>query len=261
MSRSKVYFADFHANPNENLLQKMRRLLMRAGYMDLDLEGKFVALKIHFGELGNLAFLRPNYARVVVDVTKEMGGKPFLTDANTLYVGSRKNALDHLETAYANGFNPLVTGCQVIIADGLKGTDEALVPVNGRYVKEAKIGRAVMDADVLVTLTHFKMHECAGIGGALKNIGMGCGSRAGKMEMHSNGKPTVDHELCIGCGACAKTCAHGAISFNSNKKATIDKTKCAGCGRCVGRCPRDAVYAAMDEKYEILNKKICEYSL
>ncbi len=261
MSRSKVYFADFHANPNENLLQKMRRLLKRAGYMDLDLDGKFVALKIHFGEMGNLAFLRPNYARVVVDVTKEMGGKPFLTDANTLYVGSRKNALDHLETAYANGFNPFVTGCQVIIADGLKGTDEALVPVNGRYVKEAKIGRAVMDADVLVTLTHFKMHECAGIGGALKNIGMGCGSRAGKMEMHSNGKPTVDHELCIGCGACAKTCAHGAISFNSKKKATIDKTKCAGCGRCVGRCPRDAVFAAMDEKYEILNKKICEYSL
>ena len=261
MDRSQVFFANLRTNPSENLLQKFRRLLVRAGYTKLDLNGKYVALKIHFGEMGNLAFMRPNYARVVVDLTKEMGGKPFLTDANTLYVGSRKNALDHLETAYENGFNPFVTGCHVIIADGLKGTDEALVPVAGKYVTEAKIGRAVMDADVFVSLTHFKMHECAGVGGALKNIGMGCGSRAGKMEMHSNGKPSVDHDLCVGCGACAKTCAHDAISFNSRKKATIDKSKCAGCGRCVGRCPKDAVYAAMDEKYEILNKKICEYSL
>ena len=261
MERSKVYFANFRANPNENLLQKLRRLIDKAGYGRLDLNGKFVALKIHFGESGNLAFLRPNYARVVVDYTKERGGKPFLTDANTLYVGSRKNALDHLDAAYENGFNPLTVGCHVVIADGLKGTDEVLVPINGKYVKEAKIGRAVMDADILVTLTHFKMHECAGIGGALKNIGMGCGSRAGKMEMHSNGKPSVDRELCVGCGACAKTCAHDAISFDAQKKATIDKDKCAGCGRCVGRCPKDAVYAAMDEKYEILNKKVCEYSL
>lgn len=261
MSRSKVYFANLRANPNENLLQKLRRLILRAGYADLDLKGKFVALKIHFGEMGNLAFLRPNYARVVADVTKECGGKPFLTDANTLYVGSRKNALDHLETAYENGFNPFATGCHVIIADGLKGTDEVLVPVNGQYVKEAKIGRAVMDADFLVSITHFKLHECTGIGGVLKNIGMGCGSRAGKMEMHSNGKPTVNQETCIGCGACAKTCAHDAISFNAKKKAFIDKSKCAGCGRCVGRCPKDAVHAAFDEKYEILNKKICEYSL
>ena len=261
MAQSKVFFANLRTNPNENLLQKTRRLLQRAGYMDMDLEGKFVALKIHFGEAGNLAYMRPNYARVVVDATKEKGGKPFLTDANTLYVGRRKNALDHLETAYENGFNPFATGCHVIIADGLKGTDEVLVPVkNGKYVKEAKIGRAVMDADVVVSLTHFKMHECAGIGGALKNIGMGCGSRAGKMEMHSNGKPTVDKSVCIGCGSCAKTCAHNAIVFDSNRKAEIDKTKCAGCGRCVGRCPVDAVYAAMDEKYEILNKKICEYS-
>ncbi len=261
MSKSQVYFANFHANPNENLLQKLRRLAVRAGYDKLDLDGKFVALKIHFGEWGNLAFLRPNYARVIVDLTKEKGGKPFLTDANTLYVGSRKNALDHIETAYANGFNPFVTGCHVIIADGLKGTDETLVPVNGQYVKEAKIGRAVMDADVIVTLTHVKMHECAGLGGVLKNIGMGCGSRAGKMEMHSNGKPSVDKNACVGCRACAKTCAHDAISFDSNRKAEIDKSKCAGCGRCVGRCPKDAVYAAMDEKYEILNKKVCEYSL
>ena len=180
---------------------------------------KYVAIKIHFGEPGNLSYLRPNYAKTVADIVKDLGGKPFLTDCNTLYVGGRKkNALDHIDTAYLNGFSPFSTGCHVIIADGLKGTDEVLVPVSGgKYVKEAKIGRAVMDADVFISLTHFKGHEITGFGGALKNIGMGCGSRAGKMEMHSAGKPYVIQEQCVGCRVCAKSCAHDAISFTDKK--------------------------------------------
>src|SRR5699024_3136868 len=155
-------------------------------------------------------------------------GKPFLTDCNTLYVGGRKNALDHLESAYTNGFSPFSTGCHILIADGLKGTDEEYVPVEGgEYVKEAKIGRAVMDADVFISLTHFKGHEATGFGGTLKNIGMGCGSRAGKMEMHSARKPTVDQEHCVGCTVCSKNCAHGAISFHETK-ASIDHSQCVG---------------------------------
>ena len=145
------------------------------------MDGKFVAIKMHFGELGNLSFLRPNYAKAVADLVKENGGMPFLTDCNTLYPGSRKHALEHMDCANLNGFNPTTTGCQVIIADGLRGTSETLVPVkNGEYVKEAKIGKAIMDADVFISLAHFKGHEMTGFGGALKNIGMGCGSRAGR---------------------------------------------------------------------------------
>ena len=159
MEASKVYYTSFKTSGSENLLQKLRRLCITAGMKNIDFEDKYAAIKIHFGELGNLAFLRPNYAKVVVDLVKECGGKAFLTDCNTLYVGSRKNALDHMDTAYENGFTPFSTGCHVIIADGLKGTDEALVPVDGEYVKEAKIGRAVMDADVFISLTHFKGHE------------------------------------------------------------------------------------------------------
>lgn len=215
---------------------------------------------MHFGEPGNLAFLRPNYAKAVADVVKELGGKPFLTDCNTLYVGGRKNALDHLDSANLNGFNPTTTGCQIIIADGLKGTDETLVPVEGgTYIKEAKIGRAVMDADVFISLSHFKGHESTGFGGALKNIGMGCGSRAGKMEMHSAGKPHVGQNLCVGCQMCAKICAHDAPEFE-NKKATINHDKCVGCGRCIGVCPKDAILSASDESNEILNCKIAEYT-
>lgn len=257
---SKVYFADLRADVHENLQQKLTRLMKTAGMGDIDFQDKFVAIKLHFGEPGNLAFLRPNWARTVADFVKERGGKPFLTDCNTLYVGGRKNALDHMDSAMLNGFNPMTTGCQIIIGDGLKGSDEVEVPVvGGEYVKNAKIGRAVMDADVFISLTHFKGHEEAGFGGCLKNIGMGCGSRAGKMEQHNAGKPHVAEKHCIGCGQCRKICAHGAPIITDGK-AYIDHDKCVGCGRCIAVCPKDAVRINWDETTANLNCKIAEYT-
>ena len=257
---SKVYFADLRADVHENLQQKLTRMMKTAGMGDIDFQDKFVAIKLHFGEPGNLAFLRPNWARTVADFVKERGGKPFLTDCNTLYVGGRKNALDHMDSAMLNGFNPMTTGCQIIIGDGLKGSDEVEVPVvGGEYVKNAKIGRAVMDADVFISLTHFKGHEEAGFGGCLKNIGMGCGSRAGKMEQHNAGKPHVAQKHCIGCGQCWKICAHGAPIIE-NGKAHIDHDRCVGCGRCIAVCPKDAVRIDWDESTTNLNCKIAEYT-
>lgn len=158
-----------------------------------------------------------------------------------------------------NGFSPYQTGCHVIIADGLKGTDETLVPIDGEYVKEAKIGHAIMDADVFISLTHFKGHEMAGFGGALKNIGMGCGSRAGKMEQHCDGKPQVDSSLCVGCGACDRICAHGGPIIE-NGKAHIDHDKCVGCGRCLAVCPKDAIAANFEDTIAMLNYKMAEYA-
>ncbi len=260
MEKSKVYFTSMRSHGGESLLAKLKRLMKAAGFEQIDFEGKFAAIKIHFGEPGNLAYLRPNYAKVVCDYIKELGGKPFLTDSNTLYVGGRKNALDHLDSAYTNGYNPFQTGVHVIIADGLKGTDEVYVPVEGgEYVKEAKIGRALMDADIVISLTHFKGHEEAGFGGTLKNIGMGGGSRAGKMEMHSAGKPKVREKKCIGCGLCTKYCAHNGVSV-IDKKAVVDLDKCVGCGRCIGVCPKDAMMAPFDETGEKMNCKIAEYT-
>ena len=259
MEKSKVYFTSFKTTGSENLLQKLHRLMKQAGFEGIDFTDKYAAIKIHFGEYGNLAFLRPNYAKVVADYVKELGGKPFLTDCNTLYVGSRKNALDHLDTAYVNGFSPLQTGCHVIIGDGLKGTDEQIVPINLPYVKEAKIGQAVMDADVFISLTHFKGHETAGFGGTLKNIGMGCGSRAGKMEQHCDGKPHVDQSGCVGCGACTRICAHGAASVTDGK-ASINQDKCVGCGRCLAVCPKNVISANFSDSVKMLNYKIAEYS-
>lgn len=260
MEKSKVYFTNMKASFEENLPNKLKRLILTAGIKEIDFENKYTVVKMHFGEPGNLAFLRPNYAAVVVNTVRELGGRPFLSDCNTLYVGGRKNALDHLDSAYQNGFSPFSTGCHVLIGDGLKGTDEILIPIDGEYVKEAKIGRAIMDADVFISLNHFKGHEATGFGGALKNIGMGCGSRAGKMEMHSAGKPYVETRDCIGCGNCIRVCAHDAPSI-TDRKAAIDHDKCVGCGRCIGVCPKDAVCPGDSESNDILNKKIAEYSL
>ena len=261
MNKSKVYYTNLRTKFGETLPLKLEKLVKKAGIEEIDFKDKFTAIKIHFGEAGNLAYLRPNYSKVIVDLIKENGGKAFLTDCNTLYVGKRKNALEHLDTAYENGYNPFATGCHIIIADGLKGTDEALVEVKGgEYVKEAKIGQAIMDADIFISINHFKGHESTGFGGALKNIGMGCGSRAGKMEMHSSGKPYIQEDKCVSCRACYKNCAHGAISFNENKKAQINHDICVGCGRCIGSCNFDSIEAAGDEVNDILNKKIAEYS-
>jgi len=263
MSGSKVYFTDFHTIAfGDGLPTKLQKLIRRAGIGEIDMDGKFVAIKLHFGELGNISYLRPNYARAVVDVVKELGGKPFLTDCNTMYPGSRKNALEHLECAWQNGFTPLTVGCPILIGDGLKGTDDVCVPVRGgEYVKEAKIGRAIMDADVFISLTHFKGHEMTGFGGTIKNIGMGCGSRAGKTEQHSSGTPEISADACRGCRRCQKECANGGLVFDeASKKMTVDREHCVGCGRCLGACNFDAISFATDNAVEVLNRRMAEYT-
>jgi uncharacterized Fe-S center protein len=263
MEKAKVYFTDFRTKANgDGLPTKLKKLIKKAGLADLDLEGKFVAIKMHFGEMGNISYLRPNYARAVVDVIKELGGKPFLTDCNTLYPGSRKNALEHLYCAWENGFTPLTVGCPILIGDGLKGTDEVEIPVaGGEYVEKAKIGRAVMDADVFISLNHFKGHENAGFGGAIKNIGMGCGSRAGKCEQHISGQPTINEDLCRGCKKCMALCANDGLIFDeTTKKMSVDKDHCLGCGRCIGACNFDAISFEDFHAPRLLNCKMAEYA-
>ena len=262
MAPSKVYFTDMRCKVGESLLKKLDKLMMAAGIADVDFKDKFVAIKLHFGEPGNLSFLRPNFAKAVADRVKAQGGRPFLTDCNTLYVGRRKHGLEHMEAAYENGFSPFSTGCHIVIGDGIKGTDEVEVPLEGcTEFKSALIGRAVMDADIFISLNHFKGHELAGFGGAIKNIGMGCGSRAGKMAMHSTGKPSVKEAKCRGCRTCTRWCAQSAISMKEDGKAFIDHDKCVGCGRCIATCNFDAIFNRFDADSGILNRRMAEYAL
>ena len=263
MEKAKVYFSDFRTKAfGDGLAAKMVTLMKKAGIGEIDMGGKFVAIKMHFGELGNLSFLRPNYARAAADLVKSLGGKPFLTDCNTMYPGSRKNALEHLECAWLNGFTPYTVGCPILIGDGLKGTDDVDVPVvGGEYIKNAHIGRAIMDADVFISLTHFKGHEMTGFGGTIKNIGMGCGSRAGKKDQHSTGKPSIDEALCRGCRLCQRECANNGLEFDAAaKKMRVNLDHCVGCGRCLGACAFDAIDFIQNNAPHDLNCRMVEYA-
>lgn len=260
MNEAKVFLTNLRTEPGINLLDKVERLAKAAGIEQIEMKDKFVAIKIHFGEPGNLAYLRPNYARRIVQLIQSLGGKPYLTDANTLYTGQRDNAVDHLTAAFENGYNPLVTGCPVIIADGLKGTDYREIPIDQKHCKTAKIGTAIADADVIISMNHFKGHEMTGFGGALKNLGMGSGSRGGKLEMHSASQPKIAAENCVACRQCMKQCSQRAITINPEHKAVINLEKCIGCGQCVAVCMYDAAQVQWDESALITNEKIAEYA-
>lgn len=259
MSKSKVYFTNLRTSPSRNLPTKLERLVKQAGIENIDFEKQFVAIKIHFGEPGNLAFIRPNYAARIANLLRSLGGKPFLTDSNTLYSGGRSNAVDHIKSAMENGFNPISAQCDVIIADGLKGTDYREIPIDGEYCKAPKIGAAIADADVIISMNHFKGHEQTGFGGAMKNLGMGCASVGGKLELHSASQPVINKENCIGCNICVKYCAHDAVHL-INRKAEIDYDTCVGCGQCVALCQYDAAVLGEDDTSERLNYKIAEYT-
>jgi uncharacterized Fe-S center protein len=258
---SKVYFTDMRAKPGRNLLDKLLILIKRAGIEQIDFKDKFVAMKIHFGEPGNLSYIRANYAAEIAQFLLDKQAKPFLTDSNTLYLGRRSNAIDHIKSAFENGFNPLAVPCPVIIADGLKAIDYKEIQIDLPYCKTAKIGSAIAEADVILSLNHFKGHEQTGFGGALKNLGMGSASRQGKLDLHSSSKPVIDVKVCTSCGQCVKNCASHAIHLNKDKKAEIDYDKCVGCGQCVAVCQYEAAQPVWNSSTDILNYKIAEYTV
>ncbi|MBO8482523.1 MAG: DUF362 domain-containing protein [Bacteroidetes bacterium] len=260
MEKSTVYFTDLRTSPGNSLPQKMKKLVRKAGIGQIDFKDKFTAIKIHFGEPGNVAYIRHNYAAALADILKELGAKVFLTDSNTLYSGGRSNAVDHLKAAMDNGFNPISAHADVIIADGLKGTDYKEIELNGEYCKAPKIGAAIADADIIISMNHFKGHEQTGFGGALKNLGMGSASVGGKLELHSSSQPVINLENCIGCRICEKYCRHDAVKV-TGKKAHIDYGKCVGCGQCVAVCQHEGAVVKDWDSSETLNYKIAEYAL
>lgn len=257
-SRSTVYYADLRADSRRNLFDKIDTLLEKAGVHERFKRGHLVAIKLHFGEKGNASFISPVFVRKVVDKLKETGAKPFLTDTNTLYVGTRGNSVDHLKTAIENGFDYAVAGAPVIIADGLRGEAGVPVTVNGRYYKEVNIAKEIVAANAIVVLTHFKCHEMTGFGGALKNVGMGCASREGKLSQHSNCAPVVDPAGCTACSECSLACPADAIEIGT--VAVINDDSCIGCGHCIAACPEGTIKIRWDETATKLQEKMAEHA-
>ncbi len=256
----KVFFTDMRSGEQENLFVKIGRLLHLCGLREKTLPGDLVAVKLHFGERGNHAFVRPIFVRKVVDEIKGCQGKPFLTDSSTLYPGSRKEAVSALTCAIENGFAYAVVGAPLIMCDGLRGHTATEVAIEGELLQQVWIGAEIVEADMLVVVSHFKCHELTGFGGALKNLGMGCSSRQGKLQQHSNVAPEVADELCTACGICLESCVHDAITILEGK-ARIHPDRCAGCGRCISACLRKAVKVKWNETAPLVMKKMCEFAL
>ncbi len=257
---SKVYFTDLRTTPKRNLFNKIEDLLNRVKLDTKIKKNEIVAVKLHFGEYGNTAYLRPVFLRTIVGKIKALEAKPFLTDTNTLYTGTRSDAVNHLTTAMKNGFNYACVECPLIIADGLRGSSEAKIAVKGEALKETSIAREIAEADAIVVVTHFKAHELTGFGGTLKNIGMGCATRKGKLVQHSSLAPQVNIETCKGCKICFDSCPAEAISL-VEKKASINEKKCIGCGECLLICPFNAIETKWDATPDLFQKKMVEYAL
>jgi len=239
---SDVYFWNLRASMKAPFAKRMRSLLKAAKADKVINSGDLAAVKIHFGEEGTTGFLRPLWVKPILDFISEAGGKPFLTDASTLYVGQRGEAVSHSLCAAKHGWDPLVLGAPVIIADGLRGEFEQTVPVGGKHIDEAYIAGGIAEADFLVSVNHFKGHELAGYGGALKNIGMGSASKKGKMQQHFSTGPIISEDNCVGCESCVKVCETGALSINEdNGKVFLNPEKCVGCGGCFVACCHDGL--------------------
>jgi len=258
--KSNVYFIDLRAKYTESFVKKLEKLVKKAGILRTFKKRDLVAVKLHFGELGNTAFIRPVYLRQIVSVIKGKGGSPFLTDANTLYAGTRGDSPGHLKTAIENGFAYSVVDAPLIIADGLRGKSETEILIRQKNYEKVYIGSEIVNADALVSVAHFKGHELSGFGGTIKNLGMGCASRKGKLAQHSTVAPKIKRKKCIGCGECALHCSQNAIAVK-DKKAKIDPGACIGCGECILVCPSEAVTIQWDQNIPVFQENMVEYTM
>ncbi len=278
--RSTVYFSDLRATTKESFTAKIGRLVDTAGLGDCLRKRDLAAVKLHFGELGNTAFIRPVFLGKIVEHIRKTGALPFLTDANTLYAGTRSNAPAHLTTALRNGFAYPVVDAPLIVADGLRGKSEVAVKIGRKRFDTVYIAAEIAAADALISVAHFKGHELSGFGGTIKNLGMGCASRKGKLAQHSGVSPRVQEKKCVGCGDCVAHCSQSALALverapaaaaekaapakargRKRKKAMIDAERCIGCGECILICPNGAIDIAWNQSIPIFLENMVEYTL
>ncbi len=264
--KNQVFFADLRIRSGKNHLARLDALLDRTDLKGKVGERELVAIKLHFGEKGNTAFIRPFFVRRMVEQVKRNKGKPFLTDTNTLYTGARSEAVSHLAMAYEHGFAYSVVDAPVLIADGLRGNSAVKVRIEKPLFKTVPIAREISMADVLLCVTHFTGHDLSGFGGALKNLGMGCASREGKLSQHSNISPRVKTKSCSSCKRCLQWCPAEAISMitpeveKKRAMAFIDPAKCIGCGECILTCPTGAIQIQWNETAALFQKKMVEHA-
>jgi uncharacterized Fe-S center protein len=256
---SKVYFTPVKETDSiETIKEKFSKLIDKSESVSNTHSLKKAVIKIHFGEEGNTGYIHPEIAGVLCRKIAGNGGAVVLSDSNTLYRGRRMNSQDHLELAYEHGFTNDVTGGTTIIAD--ESADKVVsLNVDFQYIKEAKIPKLYIETDLLISMAHFKGHIMAGFGGVLKNIGMGCATREGKLAQHSDIAPKVNLSSCVGCGTCVGECQVSAITLHQGK-VRINAARCTGCASCIAICPIEAIDVDWGSGALRMQEKMVEYA-
>ena len=244
---------------DELICQRLENAIMANDWLAFVKNRDLVAIKTHFGEEKSQGYVRPLNLAMLARLLKEKGAQPFLTDTATLYSSLRANAVGHIELAQRHGFGFENTQTPLIMADGLTGDEEIDVPIPGRLYKKVKLASLIVKAQSLLVVSHFTGHMVSGFGAALKNMGMGCSSRRGKLAQHSTATPSIKKKKCTGCTACATWCPAQAITMKE-QIAQIDKQKCIGCAECLTVCRFDAIGYNWSETYEQLQRKIVEHA-
>ncbi|MFW6415558.1 MAG: DUF362 domain-containing protein [Thermodesulfobacteriota bacterium] len=257
---STVYYWDLRASRKAPFDVRMRRLLKKTEIASYLTPGDLLALKIHFGEQGSTGFIPPRLVKPFVDFFRKCGSKPFLTDTNTLYTGQRGEAVSHSLQAAEHGFDPNLLGAPVIIADGLKSGNQATVKYPGQHFQDFYLAGDIVEVDRIVNLSHFKGHPLTGFGGAIKNLGMGCASRKGKMQQHCDLAPLVNKGLCQGCGECIRTCSPKALHLDPQGVIDLDENLCTGCAACIHTCPNGALQVNWQVDVQRFLERMLEYA-
>lgn len=254
-----VYFWNLRASRRAPYGQRLKKLLKLTGVGAHLASRDLVAVKLHFGEAGTTGFVSPLLLKPLLQFLRKIGTRPFLTDTNTLYAGQRGESVSHALQAAAHGFDPNLLGAPVLIADGLKSTHEREVPFAGTHFTSCFLAGDIVDADGLVTVSHFKGHDLAGFGGALKNIGMGCATRKGKMHQHCGLGPQTHPEHCTGCGACIEVCLPGALRLQQGR-ISLDPELCAGCAACLPVCRHRGLSVNWTVETNTFLERMAEYA-
>lgn len=258
--KSRVYLVRLGNSEKVKVVgDKLKHLLEGSRVLDFIQLNNRVAVKMHFGEEGNTGFVKPQYLRIICDKITTLKAAAFISDTNTLYRGRRTNSVDHLALACEHGFTLQATGAEIIVPDDTKKENVVEVLINQKFIKTAKVARLFVDADALVGVSHFKGHIMTGFGGALKNIGMGCAAREGKLQQHSEVSPVVYQDKCTGCGECIEACPVKAITIQNNK-SVIDGQKCIGCATCIAVCPSMAIDVPWGSGAATIQEKMIEYA-
>jgi uncharacterized Fe-S center protein len=258
---SKVYFIQASVSEGERTIsEKARRLFQAGGFASCFQTGDFTAVKVHVGEHVNNTYIKAPCLKGLVEELLNRKTKPFITDTSTLYTGRRHNAIDHTILATERGFSVAGLGIPFLTPDGLFGTAETAVRIEGELEKEVSVASDIVRCQSILSVAHFTGHCATCAGATLKTLGMGCSSRKGKMRQHSALKPQVKKGKCTRCGECHRHCPAGAISLDE-VQAHIDRDKCIGCAECVAVCRFEAVQYDWQRDNALLQKSVAEHAL